>query len=73
MSVEQAVDDALDDARAVVSDFVARHRQAAIPALIGACVGWAMERGAGEVIRKSLTNAIELSNVIEADLKQEMH
>lgn len=52
---------ALDDAEAVLDGFILMHRSAAIPAMISACVGWAIRNGAGDLIRASLSAAIEMS------------
>lgn len=58
------------DSQNVVDQFVFAHRAAAIPALIGACVAWAVEHGGGDVVRESLRSAIKVSVEMEADLKK---
>lgn len=58
--------DTLAQAQLLVDSFVFHHRQAAIPALIGACVGWAVENGAADLVRASLCHAILTSLEAEA-------
>jgi len=53
---------ASSDAIQVVHEFVREHRAAAIPALIGACVLWAVEHGGVGVVKGSLRNAIKLAD-----------
>lgn len=60
--VEECGDAALE----LVDSFVKQHRQAAIPALLGACVLWACRHGGGDVVRHSLDSARELSVKIDA-------
>lgn len=54
----------------VLEDFLERHHAAAIPALIGACVMWAVDNGAADLIRSSLRNAIDLTDKVEAVRKR---
>lgn len=63
----------LSEADVIVYDFVQRHRQAAIPALIAACVGWAIEHGAGDLMRATLTNSIRMSHDAEEAFNEELH
>jgi hypothetical protein len=56
---------AADAAEIIVTDMIAKHRQLAIPALIGACVLWAVENGGGDVVRGSLERAIDMSREME--------
>ena len=67
-SGEQLDRDVLAQAQLLMDSFVAHHRQPAIPALIAACVCWAVEHGGADVVKGSLTNAIHLTN----DLAQVM-
>ena len=60
---------ALGQAMLLLDAFIAQHGAAAIPAMLAACVGWACEHGAPELVRDSLTNAIALSHNIEAARK----
>lgn len=59
-------DAASEDARAVLDAFIFVHRATAIPAMIGACVLWAVENGGGDLVRSSLENAIRLSREMDA-------
>ncbi len=61
---------AAEQAVMVVDGFVAEHRQAAIPALIGACVLWAVENGGAEVVRGSLEHAIRMSRQAEREMRK---
>lgn len=70
---EAQAEDALRQARLYVTDMVQAHRAGAIPALITACVGWAIENGAADLIRGSMARAIEMSYGAEAAFKSEQH
>ena len=51
-----------EDAVSVVDNFINKYRSAAIPSLMGACVMWAVENGAPDLMRdtlKSLTNLLD--------------
>lgn len=62
--------DTLAQAVLLVDAFIERHHAPAIPALIGACVGWAVEHGGADVMRRSLENAIVLSHNAERAWRQ---
>jgi len=47
-------DKLMDDAERVVCDFIAKHREAAIPALIGYCVMWTVDNGGISLIKETL-------------------
>jgi len=49
-----------------VDAFVQSHRAAAIPALLGACVLWAVEHGGKDLVKGSLRNAIKLADEMGA-------
>ncbi len=70
---EAQANDALRQARLYVADMVAEHRAGGIPALITACVGWAIEHGAADLVRGSMARAIEMSHAAEAAFKAEQH
>lgn len=53
---------AMTHAEQVVADFTSIHHAAAIPALIGACVMWAVKRGATSTVKGSLKNAVKLAD-----------
>jgi len=57
--------DALNDATAMLEVMTLSHRAAAIPATIAACVAWAVEHGAADLIRGSLSRAIALTDEAE--------
>lgn len=57
--------DALADAQAALGILIYKHTAAAIPAMIVACVSWAIENGAPDLIESSLRNAADI--VQEAD------
>lgn len=65
----RAVGDAADDAVAVVDAFIQAHHAAAIPALIGAAVLWAVDNGGADVVKGSLRNAIKLADTMNAARK----
>lgn len=54
------------DAEATLDDFIFKHRAAAIPALIGACVMWAVENGGTELIKGTLSRSIDLADEMQA-------
>ena len=56
----------------LVDDFIRKHRAAAIPALIGACVLWAVEHGGVETVKGSLERAIDLAARMEAMRRENM-
>lgn len=62
----QIVTAAGDDAIRLVDAFVMEHRAAALPALIGACVMWACQHGAGDLITDTLGNAQRLAAEVQA-------
>lgn len=53
------------DAEKIVADFVEKHRAAAIPALIGLCVAWAVDHGGRAVIKDSLVHALVLAHDLD--------
>lgn len=55
-----------DDAICVVDAFVKEHQAAAIPALIGACVMWAVQHGGADLITDTLGNAQRLAANVKA-------
>lgn len=52
----------IEQASLLVDGFIYDHRAAAIPALIGACVLWAVEHGGADVVKGSLRNAIKMAD-----------
>lgn len=60
-------DQAAHEAVIVVDAFMQRHHSAAIPNLIGACVIWAVENGAADLIRQTLANLSKASFEMEAE------
>jgi hypothetical protein len=54
------VDNTMAAAQQVVETFVAEHRGVAIPALIGACAMWAVQRGGSDLIKSALESAVDL-------------
>lgn len=58
-------DKALDDAEAAIWALLYKHHAAAIPAMLAACVSWAVQNGAPDLIEASLRNAADM--VKEAD------
>lgn len=64
----QIVTKAGDEAILLVEAFVAEHRAAALPALIGACVMWACQHGAADLITDTLGNAQRLAADVQAAL-----
>jgi len=63
------VSNAADDAVAVIDAFIQAHHAAAIPALIGAAVMWAVDNGGADVVKGSLRNAIKLADAMSAARK----
>lgn len=61
-----AVKSIAEDAEATVDRFIFKHHAAAIPALLGACVMWAVENGGTELIKGSLGRAIALADEMQA-------
>lgn len=60
------IDEIATGAEQVVEGFIQQHHAAAIPALIGACVMWAVENGGAELIKGTLGRSIELADQMEA-------
>lgn len=60
------IDTIANDAEQTVEAFIFRHRAAAIPALIGACVMWAVENGGDDVIKGTLERSIGLVDEMSA-------
>ena len=60
--MSRAADHTSEAAVAIVDAFVREHKAAAIPALIGACVMWAVDHGGAAVIQGSLKRAVLLAN-----------
>jgi hypothetical protein len=56
-------------AQEAVEAFVVEHRSGAIPALIGACVMWAVMHGGADVVRGSLNRALRMADEMEAEIK----
>lgn len=54
--------DVCAQAQLLVDAFVMQHKAAAIPSLIGACVAWAVHNGAPIQMKKTLSNAITLTD-----------
>jgi len=54
------------EAEAVIDLFIRRHHAAAIPALIGACVMWAVENGGTELIKGTLSRSVNLADEMQA-------
>jgi hypothetical protein len=55
----------MDDAERVVVKFINRHHAAAIPALIGYCVMWAVDNGGLDLIKETLANASRAADDME--------
>jgi hypothetical protein len=53
-------DKALEDAEEAVWALMERHHAAAIPAMLAACVSWAVRHGAPDLIETSLRNAADM-------------
>lgn len=66
----ERVDAQLDEAEEIVAAFVYRHHAAAIPCLVTACVKWAIENGAADLMRASLQRTIDMSFDAEAAFKR---
>lgn len=62
--------DAFAQATLLLDAFIAHHHAAAIPSMIAACVGWAVEHGAGDLVRSTLTNAVAVSHEAEKKWKE---
>lgn len=58
------------DAEITLDAFIQVHRAAAIPALIGACVMWAVENGGADVMKGTLTRSIALVDEMAAIKKR---
>ncbi len=58
-------DSVMDDAEMVVCEFIEKHRSAAIPALIGYCVMWAVDNGGIDLIKSTLTNVSRAADDME--------
>lgn len=69
MSDHQAAN-AADDAVAVLDAFIRDHHAAAIPALIGAAVLWAVEHGGTDVVKGSLRRAIKMADEMERERRR---
>lgn len=54
------------DAEATLAAFIFKHRAAAIPALIGACVMWAVENGGTDLVKGTLARSITLADEMQA-------
>lgn len=65
-SIEQITADACE----TVDQFIFRHRAAAIPALIGACGEWAVRHGGADVVKGSLTRALQMVDDMDAEMKR---
>lgn len=70
MSEDIQAHEAAEFATHVVESTLSLHRAAAIPALIGACVVWAVEHGGAEIVKGSLRNAIKLADQLESDRRR---
>lgn len=46
------------------------HKSATIPAMIGACVMWAVDNGGTELIKATMRNAINMADQMEAAKKE---
>lgn len=55
----------LDDAEDVVCAFIERHHAAAIPALIGYCVMWAVDNGGLSLIKQTLASVSRAADDME--------
>ncbi|WP_294390337.1 hypothetical protein [uncultured Sphingomonas sp.] len=62
---------AFDQARTAVDMHVLRHRAAAIPTLIAACVDWSVRNGMGHLVETSLRNAVEMVPAAVAAFRKE--
>lgn len=62
MRPASATEAALHDATAMLDALIYAHRAAAIPAAIAACVAWAVENGAADLVKGSLSRAITLAD-----------
>ena len=60
----------INDARAAVDEMSRKHRHAAIPMLIGACVEWAVEHGGDDIMRGTLLNAVALIDDLKAERRR---
>ncbi len=67
------IDNVGEHAVEVVNAFVAAHHAAAIPALLGACALWAVENGAGDLVRGSLERVAKMSRDMERAHKKEQN
>lgn len=62
---DDKVGNAIFDAKGALEAVIEKHTSAAIPAMLAACVSWAIEHGAPDLIETSLRNAADI--VQEAD------
>lgn len=63
-------EDLMDDAERVVLAFMERHKSAAIPALIGYCVMWAVDNGGLSLVKDTLARVSAAADDMEA-IRQE--
>jgi hypothetical protein len=56
----------MDDAEQVVLAFINKHRQAAIPAIIGYCTMWMVDNGALNLIKSTLSRCILAADDMES-------
>lgn len=56
---------ALNDASAMLDVMIRGHQAAAIPAVIAACVSWAVENGGADLMQGTLSRAVAMT--AEAD------
>jgi hypothetical protein len=66
------VDSTMAAAQQVVETFVEEHRGVAIPALIGACAMWAVQRGGTDLIKSALESAVGLVEDMDKIVKDAM-
>lgn len=59
----------IEAAEEVVDNFVSMHKAGAIPALIGACVTWAVEYGAADLVEETLRNARKMAGEMKTAYK----
>ena len=64
------IDQITADACETVDQFIFKHRAAAIPALIGACVEWAVRHGGADVVKGSLVSAITMADAMADEMKR---
>lgn len=61
---------AVEDANVALEALIEKHRQAAIPALLGVIVDWAVQNGGADTVRGSLLRAVTLADQLEADRRR---